>query len=107
MKHHFLSCSIVAVVVAASFVMVPHVSAQAPAPKPTPHLADGRPDLNGTWDDGGGLAFVRPQTLADGSICVLGCPPAAGTPPRGGGDAPAGAPGAPGGGQGAGPARQN
>jgi len=107
MKHHFLSCSIVAVIFAASFVMVPHVSAQAPASKPTPHLADGKPDLNGTWDDGGGLAFVRPQTLADGSICVLGCPPAAGTAPRGGGNAPAGARGARGGGQAAAPAATN
>ena len=52
------------------------------AAKPTPHLANGRPDVNGTWDHLGGIEFVRPQTLADGSICVLDCAPA---PARGGG----------------------
>ncbi|HYR84511.1 MAG TPA: hypothetical protein VE422_10580 [Terriglobia bacterium] len=87
MKHHFLSCSIVAVAVvfAASFVMVPHVTAQAPSSKPTPHLPDGRPDLNGTWDHDGGIDFVRPQTLGGGSVCVIGCPPAGGgaNPPAG------------------------
>jgi hypothetical protein len=114
MKHHFLSCSVVAVAVvfAVSFVIVPHVTSQAPAgarganpaSRPTPHLADGRPDLNGTWDHDGGISFVRPQTLADGSICVLGCPPAAGTAPRGGGGNPAGrGAGARGGGQAAAP----
>jgi len=102
MKHHLLRLTITGVVIAcaASFVMVPHLLGQAPAAgarragpvsKPTPRLADGRPDLNGTWD-AGGLEFVRPQTLPDGSICVLGCPQA-GTAPRGGG--PAGAQAAP------------
>ena len=50
--------------------------------KPTPRLADGRPDLNGTWDHLGGIEFVRPQVLADGSICVTGCPPAPEGAPR-------------------------
>jgi len=45
------------------------------ASRPTPHLPDGQPDLNGTWDHLGGIEFVRPQVLADGTICVLGCPP--------------------------------
>jgi hypothetical protein len=93
MKHHVLRCSVLAAVMvfAASFVMVPHLSAQAPASKTTPRLADGKPDLNGTWERGG-LEFVRPQTLPDGSICVLGCPPAQGNAPRGGGNPQAGAP---------------
>jgi len=41
-----------------------------------PRLADGRPDLNGTWENGGGIDFIRPQTRPDGSICVSGCAPA-------------------------------
>ena len=51
----------------AAYAMVSDANAQAP-PKPAPHLADGRPDLNGTWDHGGGIGFVRPQTLPDGSV---------------------------------------
>jgi hypothetical protein len=47
------------------------------AARPTPKLPDGRPDFNGTWDHWGGIEFVRPQKLADGSICIIGCPPAA------------------------------
>jgi len=48
------------------------------AARPTPKLPDGHPDFNGTWDHWGGIEFVRPQTLADGSVCIIGCPPAAG-----------------------------
>jgi len=47
------------------------------AKKPTPHLADGRSDLNGTWDHLGGIEFVQPQSLGSGSVCVVGCPPPA------------------------------
>ncbi len=53
-----------------------------------PRDTAGHPDLNGTWDNGSGIDFVRPQHLADGSVCVSGCDapaPApvakAGTPP--------------------------
>jgi hypothetical protein len=49
----------------------------AAAPTPTPRLADGRPDLNGTWENGGGIDFLRPQTRPDGSVCVTGCTPGA------------------------------
>jgi hypothetical protein len=42
--------------------------------KPTPKLPDGRPDFNGTWDHWGGIEFVRPQRLANGSVCIIGCP---------------------------------
>jgi hypothetical protein len=62
-----------------------------PAAKATPRV-DGRPDLNGTWDTGYNeiaIGFVQPQTLAGGSICVSGCPPAAAAP-RGGGAGRAG-----------------
>jgi hypothetical protein len=45
------------------------------ASRPTPRLPGRQPDLNGTWDHLGGIEFVRPQVLADGTICVLGCPP--------------------------------
>jgi len=48
------------------------------AAKPTPRLAGGRSDLNGTWDHLGGIEFVQPRALADGSVCVVGCPPAGG-----------------------------
>lgn len=41
----------------------------------TPRLADGKPDLNGTWDNGSGIEFVRPVAQG-GSICVRGCEPA-------------------------------
>jgi len=108
MRKYVLRCSVLAVVMifAASFVLVAYLGAQgqgtgsraaSPASKSTPHIADGKPDLNGTWDRGG-LAFVRPQTLPDGSICVIGCGPAPGTAPRGGGNPPAGAQGGRGGG---------
>jgi hypothetical protein len=40
---------------------------------PTPRMPDGKPDLNGTWDNGGGIDFLRPQQRADGSLCISGC----------------------------------
>jgi hypothetical protein len=51
--------------------------ALAAAPVATPRLPDGHPDLNGTWDNGGGIDFLQPQQRADGSLCVSGCPPVA------------------------------
>src|SRR5881296_314950 len=97
MKHPSLMWSVVvlAAVFAATVATAASSSAQAQVPgapgiaelakKPTPRLANGRPDLNGTWKFEGGISFVRPQTLPDGSICVLGCPPAPGGGERGGG----------------------
>lgn len=63
-------------------------AADAPA---IPRMPDGRPDLNGVWDNGSGIDFLRPQTKADGSVCVTGCAPAA----PAGGARPAAAPAAP------------
>lgn len=45
------------------------------ASKPTPRMASGVPDLNGAWDHIGGIEFVRPVILPDGSVCVIGCGP--------------------------------
>jgi len=84
MTHRFpFGCLVVAAVVA----MSAPAAAQGPrmtaerlaelAKKATPHLADGKSDLNGTWDHLGGIEFVRPQNLDNGSVCVVGCPPAA------------------------------
>src|SRR5512145_1374917 len=87
MRNRILSCSLLA---AAAIVGVcgAHASAQAPrmtperlaalAARPTPRLPDGRPDLNGTWDRLGGIEFVRPEKREDGSVCIVGCAPAAG-----------------------------
>jgi hypothetical protein len=53
-----------------------------------PRLADGHPDLSGTWDNGSGIDFVRPA--ADGaSICVSGCGPARAAPAANGAPPPA------------------
>lgn len=41
----------------------------------TPRLPSGRPDFNGTWDNGGGIDFLMPRTLPDGSVCISNCPP--------------------------------
>jgi hypothetical protein len=38
-----------------------------------PRMADGRPDFTGTWDNGSGIDFLRPQRDGD-SICIGGCP---------------------------------
>jgi hypothetical protein len=56
-----------------------------------PRLADGKPDFNGTWENGGGIDFLKPVRLADGSLCLYDCPASAAD-----GSAPAaGAPAAP------------
>ncbi len=39
-----------------------------------PRLADGRPDLNGTWDNGAGIDFLNPVFEGD-SVCLVGCAP--------------------------------
>src|ERR1044071_2042246 len=42
---------------------------------------DGHPDLNGTWENGSGYDFIKPQKGPNGSICVSGCKAANGGPP--------------------------
>ena len=49
--------------------------------KPVPRLADGHPDLNGTWENGSGYDFVKPQKGKDGSICITGCAQPGGSAP--------------------------
>lgn len=45
-------------------------------------VAAGHPDLNGTWENGSGYDFIKPQKGDDGSICISGCKSAAtGAPP--------------------------
>jgi hypothetical protein len=47
----------------------------------TPRTSDGRPDLNGTWDNGSGIDFLNPVFEGD-SVCLAGCAPRrAGEPP--------------------------
>jgi len=52
-----------------------------------PRLADGHPDLSGTWDNGSGIDFVRPQQVGE-SVCVVGCGPSAAPPPQAANRAP-------------------
>lgn len=57
--------------------LAPATDAAALRAAPTPRLANGLPDFNGTWEHAGGgvfgLEFVAPETLPDGSVCVFGC----------------------------------
>lgn len=57
-------------------------SGAARAADSAPRMPDGHPDLNGTWDNGGGIDFLQPKQLPGGSVCVTGCasPPTAGAP---------------------------
>jgi hypothetical protein len=48
--------------------------------KPVPHMPDGHPDLNGTWDNGSGIDFIQPQKATNGSVCISGCGPATPAP---------------------------
>lgn len=51
----------------------PEASSAGGSGSSIPRLPDGRPDLNGTWDNGSGIDFLNPKKLPDGSICVSGC----------------------------------
>jgi hypothetical protein len=84
--------AVVAVALAAAFAQGPGRAQSPPAERlaemaarPTPRLSDGRLDLNGTWDHVDGIAFLRPQQLEGGSLCLLGCGPAPAAAARDGG----------------------
>jgi hypothetical protein len=77
----------VAAILVVAYAPVPAANAQTAS---TPHLADGRPDLNGTWDHNA-LGFVRTQELGGGSVCILDCPQGQGAVPGGNGAAIRGA----------------
>jgi hypothetical protein len=62
----------------AAFGLLP-ATLNAQAPAAVPRAPDGHPDLSGTWDNGSGIDFVRPQQLGE-SICISGCAPAAAAP---------------------------
>ena len=91
---------LLAAVLAASFtgsLITLHAQSASSSAKATPRV-DGRPDLNGTWDTGYNevvIGFVQPQQLPGGSLCVSGCPPAAGTARAGGAGRAGGAPAGP------------
>lgn len=57
-------------------------AAAAPSQQGVPRIADGHPDLNGTWDNGSGIDFLHPQHLPGGSVCVAGCDPPPAAAPR-------------------------
>jgi hypothetical protein len=88
---HTIRRSLTAAVVVSALAAPASIGAQQAAPrgtadmiaklsaKPTPHL-NGKPDFNGTWDHLGGIEFVRPEKLPDGSICLRGCAPATPAP---------------------------
>ena len=60
---------------AALAVVALPVSAQAPAARSgESRTAVAHPNLGGTWDNGGGVAFILPQRDGD-SICLRNCPP--------------------------------
>jgi hypothetical protein len=87
MKHHLWIGSLAAAFAVSSAVGITLLAQQAhhdatpqagaaadSASKPTPKLADGHPDLNGTWElRDGGITFLRPQKLANGSVCIINC----------------------------------
>ncbi|MEO8309028.1 MAG: hypothetical protein ABI616_13415 [Pseudomonadota bacterium] len=76
MKIHKSACAVLVLISACGAGVA--AAADTSAAAPTPRAADGHPDFNGVWDNGGGIDFLSPQKLADGSVCVTGCaPPAA------------------------------
>jgi hypothetical protein len=63
----------------ATILLTVTFSGSAWAADPVARLSDGHPDFNGTWENGSGYDFVKPQKGSDGSICITGCPPAGGS----------------------------
>ena len=80
MKHHSIAFGLMVVALSA----LQPALAQTPAAERAAAGAAAHPDLSGTWDNGSGIGFVRPQREGE-SICVSGCggQPPLGTPPPG------------------------
>jgi hypothetical protein len=70
---------VVALMIAGSCAITGISLADAPAgAAKIARLSDGHPDFNGSWDNGSGYDFLKPQKGPDGSICISGCKPAPG-----------------------------
>jgi len=76
------SCAALALTAAATLIWTVVAVAAAPPQQDVPRLADGHPDLNGTWDNGSGIDFLHPEQLPGGSVCVAGCDPPPAPAPR-------------------------
>jgi hypothetical protein len=71
--------TVIAAAIAASLLSASAFAADSASK--SPRLSDGHPDFNGTWENGSGYDFIKPQKSADGSICIIGCAqPGSGTP---------------------------
>jgi len=70
-----------AVTLCAALTLIVTSSGLLAGEKSVARLPDGRPDFNGTWDNGNGYDFVKPQKGTDGSICITGCASPTGAPP--------------------------
>lgn len=71
MKPHLWKGSATAAALIGVFWMLSYTaSAQAPA---TPNMPDGKPDLNGTWDNGRSTFGFAPNP-GNVTTCVFGCP---------------------------------
>lgn len=87
-RSHLGSLFGLAVLCGATLVVGP---SSAQSASDVPRAADGHPDLSGTWDNGGGIGFVRPRREGD-SVCVSGCGPSAPPPSSTAASAPRPAP---------------
>ena len=62
---------VVALMIAGSCAVTGISLADAPAgAAKVARLSDGHPDFNGSWDNGSGYDFLKPQKGPDGSICI-------------------------------------
>lgn len=79
--NRFVALAVIASCAIAS-LSIPETAFAADAPAVRfPRTPEGHPDFNGSWDNGSGYDFLKPQKGEDGSICISGCKPAA--PPAG------------------------
>ena len=93
MKHHSFAFGLMVVALSS----LPQLAtAQAPSAERSSDAATARPNLSGTWDNGSGIDFVRPNREGE-SICVIGCggQPPPGVPPPGAAGRPDAAAGTP------------